>query len=117
MENLRQKPWLPKWRLSCWRRLHLRQLRASKTYEKLAVLEEDVATKWYWKRVALIADAVHKVVTKYASPEVFIHKMTDVEADAESSPRRQYRTGIGRMSGQSSPFSAKPQSRPSGGGT
>lgn len=88
-----------------------KQLRASKTFEKLAVLEEGVATRWYWKRVVLIGDAVHKVVTNDASPEMPIHKTTDVEVDTESSPRRQYRTRIGRISRQSSAVSVKPQLR------
>jgi 2-polyprenyl-6-methoxyphenol hydroxylase-like FAD-dependent oxidoreductase len=39
-----------------------KHLRASKTFEKLAVLEEGVAARWYWKRVVLIGDSVHKVV-------------------------------------------------------
>lgn len=39
-----------------------KEIRASKTFEKLAVLEEGVAAKWYWKRVVLVGDAVHKVV-------------------------------------------------------
>lgn len=43
-----------------------KQLRASKTFEKLAVLEEGVATRWYWKRVVLIGDAVHKVTPNQA---------------------------------------------------
>lgn len=42
--------------------LTFKQLRVSKTFEKLAVLEEGVAAKWYWKRVVLVGDAVHKVV-------------------------------------------------------
>lgn len=43
-----------------------KQLRDSKTFEKLAVLEEGVATKWYWKRVVLLGDAVHKVTPNQA---------------------------------------------------
>lgn len=40
-----------------------KQIRASKTFEKLAVLEEGVAANWYWKRTVLIGDAVHKVAS------------------------------------------------------
>ncbi|KAJ0109587.1 hypothetical protein J7T55_014149 [Diaporthe amygdali] len=46
--------------------LTLRDLRTSKTFEKLAVLEEGIAPKWYWKRVVLIGDAVHKVTPNQA---------------------------------------------------
>lgn len=45
--------------------LTFNNLRASRTFEKLAVLEEGVAAKWHWKRVVLIGDAVHKVVITY----------------------------------------------------
>lgn len=48
--------------------LTFQQLRASKTFEKLAVLEEGVAAKWYWKRVVLVGDAVHKVVITVTWP-------------------------------------------------
>lgn len=39
------------------------QLRKMKTREKLAVLEEGVMPQWHWKRIVLVGDVVHKVVS------------------------------------------------------
>lgn len=87
-----------------------KHLRASKTFEKLAVLEEGIAEKWYWKRVVLVGDAVHKVVITYLLA-FFLNTKTYVESDAESSPWRQYRARISRISRQPSPVSFAPQRR------
>lgn len=57
--------------------LSFKQLRASKTFEKLAMLEEGVAAKWHWKRVVLLGDAVHKVVIVF--PLVF--DILNIETD------------------------------------
>lgn len=89
--------------------LTFKQIRASKTFEKLAVLEEGVAAKWYWKRVVLIGDAVHKVVIIHLMISHLVHRGTYIRTDTKPSPWRQYRARISRLSRQSSPVSAGSQ--------
>lgn len=80
--------------------LTFKEIRASKTFEKLVVLEKGVAAKWYWKRVVLIGDAVHKVVITHLMIFHLPNTGTDMGTDTKSSPWRQYRTRISRLSRQ-----------------
>lgn len=89
--------------------LTFKQLRASKTFEKLAVLEEGVASKWHWKRIVLVGDAVHKVVIICLLILYLLGTETYMILDTKSSPWSQYRTRISRLSRQPSPVSAEAQ--------